>query len=424
MNTPNVEKNGSKTPSNLSYEQRLLANHTGLDTLPGFVVVVFERLKGGGARFRKLINSGEIFKNFTFSLLDSPQNYFSVAVNQSILRYAFDEPVILDDNFHKFTLIFHLTFRTANPRMVAEIASQDPLQRLRHEIARTAVRSCAQRDWEVIKEHFRELELIVINAEMPKLRQFAATLGIEILKIELDSRLPEHETKVERTRDETDKNIQVFGIKQNLSDLQRDALRAREYEEQRREVDQEHDLVSRGLDKKLERQDKETKVRRAEHYQQILDKRDEAVGNVFITMGQQIDNPDNLVETVDAFRNINSVLQSDRLAASGQAGLESGFLGPDRPQLGPGEDKVSSLLGHAFGEIEQLKLLSAQKRALTSNILHLTAEALLDDAADAEVLKKYGEQLSELASNLELSKKQCRELRRFLDHEALREYLR
>jgi hypothetical protein len=107
-----------------------------------------------------------------------------------------------------------------------------------------------------------------------------------------------------------------------------------------------------------------------------------------------------------------------------QAGFLPGSVPVITQLLGAGEDKVAGSLNQAFKEIAQLKLTSAQKRALTSNILHLTAEALLDDAADEEILTKYGEKLSELASSLELTKLQYRELRRFLDYEQLREDLR
>src|SRR5689334_14766470 len=115
-----------KKPINLSKEQNLIKEPSGLDGMPGYVVVVFEKLKHGGARFSKTMDETQHFKNF-LPLWGSLQNYFAVAVNASVLRYSFEVSVTLDDDIRQFALIFHLTYRAANPRALAEMQAQDPL---------------------------------------------------------------------------------------------------------------------------------------------------------------------------------------------------------------------------------------------------------------------------------------------------------
>src|SRR5690348_12582402 len=83
MSTPTVEIQQPESPKivDLSEAQNLLKFHSGLDALPGYVVVVFEKLEHGGAKFAKIVNSDERFKRFFLPFLNSPEQYFAVAVN-------------------------------------------------------------------------------------------------------------------------------------------------------------------------------------------------------------------------------------------------------------------------------------------------------------------------------------------------------
>jgi hypothetical protein len=272
----------------------------------------------------------------------------------------------------------------------------------------------------MIERHFRDLELLALKAEQPKLQQTAANLGLEIVNIELDSQLPDEFVAVDRHIFETDTKIKIMGLDHKVSQ----AAAATDYESRRNKLDHDYSLRHHGLTKKIEIQEDEFRVHRAEQYQQLLDQLDAAIGTALNGVGEQINTPAGLLDAFEALRNIHAVIKSDQGSLAAQAGLLAG-TGPTTVQLlGAGEDKVAGLLNQVFKEIAQLKLTSAQKRGLTSNILHLTAEAMLDDAADEEVLKKYGEKLSELASSLSLTKMQYRELRRFLDYEQLRADLR
>ncbi|HEU4767470.1 MAG TPA: hypothetical protein VFS77_08840, partial [Pyrinomonadaceae bacterium] len=148
-------------PIDLSESLNLLRAHSGLDALPGYVVVVFEKLEHGGAKFAKIVNSDERFKRFFLPFLSSPDQFFAVAVNQSVLSYTFEEESELDNDIRKFTLVFRLSFRALDARKLAELKGQDPLKRLTERIAQMIKRSCGTRKWDMVKERFRELERIV-----------------------------------------------------------------------------------------------------------------------------------------------------------------------------------------------------------------------------------------------------------------------
>lgn len=171
---------------NLSQEQKLIREHDGLDGLPGYVVVVLERLRSGGVKFARIINPGERFRPFP-PFLNSSRNYFAVAVNESVLSYSFIVPVSLDDDANfELPLRFHLTFRAADPRVLAELSDQDPLQRLIDRSATAIQRNFRSQHWESGKNPVREFEPLVLTPERSRLAGYAATLGIELIKLDLD----------------------------------------------------------------------------------------------------------------------------------------------------------------------------------------------------------------------------------------------
>ena len=175
--------------TNLTLAQQVAKEHLGLDALPGYILVVFERREQGGAVFSRLVSSGESFGS-RFRIFR--EKYFAIAVNDSVLSYAFDHPIVLEDGSEEFTLKFHLTYRVADPRKVAEILQHDPLRQLREEVVRVIGRNCAKRKAEMFRNRFKDLERIVIDSESVRLRPYAAELGFRIVSIDLDKPLPDY----------------------------------------------------------------------------------------------------------------------------------------------------------------------------------------------------------------------------------------
>ncbi|HKO44461.1 MAG TPA: toll/interleukin-1 receptor domain-containing protein [Pyrinomonadaceae bacterium] len=209
--------------TNLTLVQQVAKEHLGLDALPGYVLVVFER-REQGAVFSRLVNSGESFSaGFRIPFRDLSQKYFAIAVNDSVLSYAFEHLIALDDGSEEFTLNFHLTYRVAEPRKVAEILEQDPLRQLRDEVVRVIARNCAKRKAEMFRGRFRDLERIVIDSESVRLRPYAAELGFKIISIDLDKPLPDHRRKAIDVRNSYDLSTQdlekPIAVKQKVDDI-------------------------------------------------------------------------------------------------------------------------------------------------------------------------------------------------------------
>lgn len=208
MNGNILELGPEKRPSkrhaetNLTFAQQVVKDFSGLDSLPGFVLVIFERRDKGGAVFSRLVNSGERFRSrFSISRRDLWKKYFAIAVNDSVLSYSFSHSVTLDDGSEEFYLTFQLTFRVADPRKVAETREHDPLRKLRDEIARVMTRNCAKRKAEMFRSRFRELERIVIDSESARLRTYASDLGFRIISIDLDKPpVPDYQRRSESSR--------------------------------------------------------------------------------------------------------------------------------------------------------------------------------------------------------------------------------
>ncbi|MET0621407.1 MAG: hypothetical protein ABW250_00355 [Pyrinomonadaceae bacterium] len=440
---------------NLTFAQRAVVNREGLDSLPGHVVVVFEKLDKGGAAFSRLINPGERFQKSGFRLWDTSHKYFSVAVNKAFLSYSFERPVTLDDEIHTFTLKFHLKYRAADPQLVAELRDQDPLRMLRDEISLVVGRSCAQRKWEMVRDRFRELEVVVMNSERAKLRQYAATLGLEIFSIELDKRLPSDVIAIPQAQEKAEAEKRKFQIEQEVKDTKEEIVRTRahlrrledierQHVERDRELSKQYELTDREdairrvgqqrdlnevghqkvmreaeLDGQIELREKEDAAHNAARMRKLQEARDEAIATALRNVGAGIGSPAELLEGAQVAQQISMGVQSN----GGQSPLPTGLPGAAVGILGAGEDGLSGLVNQVISESERLNCTFAQKQAVRSAALHLVAEVLLDDRADEKVLKQYAEKLSEIGSSLQLSTTQLRFFQKLRDYERLREYL-
>jgi hypothetical protein len=130
-----------------------------------------------------------------------------------------------------------------------------------------------------------------------------------------------------------------------------------------------------------------------------------------------------LLEGAEAARQISQGMQTDIAGSS-----PTRTLPPDSEPLaiGSGEDRLSSLLVQGIREVDRWKYTFAQQQALRSALLHIVAEALLDDRADEKVLKEYANRLSELGKSFQppLGRTQRLFLEKFLNFDELKDRLR
>lgn len=425
--TPEPNGFGNPAPSralNLTYEQAVVKDHKGLDSLPGYVLVVFEKSKQGGAIFSRLVKANERFPpGFRIPFLDWSQKYFSVAVNDSVLSYTFEHLLTLDDATDEFNLNFHLSYRVADPAKVAEIREHDPLRQLRDEIVRTIGRNCVKRKAEMFRHRFRELEKLVITSESVNLSAYATTLGLKIISINLDKPLPDYQRKLidQQKRGQAEKTSHV--IQQDVAHSKQRASREWEHGLQQEDVDHKFDLRSRVLAKTLELQQQEDNLHRAEQNRKLREFQTNAVGRALTNVGENINTPADLREGYEVAREISAGSQSDNSSGSLPTALSPGS---ELLTIGSGEDRLSSLLAQGLREVDRWNCTFAQKQALRSTLLHITAEALLDDHADDEILKQYAHKLSELGKSSQppLGSSQRLFLSKFLNFEELKDKLR
>lgn len=409
---------------NLTYEQNVVRNHEGLDSLPGYVLVVFEKSKQGGAIFSRLVKANERFPpGFRILFLDWSQKYFSVAVNDSVLNYTFNHLLTLDDGTDEFNLNFHLSYRVADPRKIAEIREHDPLRQLRDEIVRTIGRNCAKRKAEMFRSRFRDLEKLVITSESVNLSAYATTLGLKIISIDLDKPLPDYQRKIIDQQKRAQAEKQSHGIQDEVTRIKQKASRAWEHELQKDDVDQKFDLRAKVLAKTLELQQKEDDLHRAEQNRKLREFQTDAVGQALTNVGANINTPADLREGYEVAREISAGGQSDNSASSFPTALSPGS---QLISIGSGEDRLSGLLAQGLKEVDRWSCTFAQKQALRSNLLHIVAEALLDDHADEKVLKQYANKLTELGKGFQppLGRTQRLFLDNFLNVDELRNKLR
>lgn len=362
----------------------------------------------------------------------------------------------MDDGIHTFTLIFHLKYKAADPQRVAELREQDPLRKLRNEITQVIGRSCAQRRWEVVKDRFRDLEVLVMGNEKAKLRQYAATLGIEIISIELDKRLPAEAFETKEAREKAEKEEELLEIDQRLRDIKEQIERARAHElslqdieykfkvrateldkelelkgreealhrvEQKHDIaDVEHQYEKRGteLDKQLELTEREAVLQRARINQELRRKQAEAVGTIYTNVANNINNPSEAEDAVEVAGRIYRTLQADNGASGAPAEISA--AAPGGYLTASVGDSLSNLMSQTITQIEQWGCTFAQKQALRSAIMHIVAEVQLDDQADEKVLRQHADKLSELGRKLQLTLTQFRSLEQFWKYEQLPGY--
>jgi len=238
--------------TNLTLGQQVAKEHTGLDALPGYVLVVFERREQGSAVFFRLVKSGESFSSrFKIPFRDLSQKYFAIAVNDSVLSYAFEHLIVTEDGSEEFTIKFHLTYRVADPRKVAELLEHDPLQQLRDEVVRVIARNCAKRKAEMFRDRFRDLERIVINSESVRLRPYAAELGFRIISIDLDKPLPDYRGQITDVRHRAEAKKGHYEIEPVVNRLKQQASRTGKHELHQEDLNHKDDIQPRELEQQI-----------------------------------------------------------------------------------------------------------------------------------------------------------------------------
>lgn len=409
---------------NLTYQQNVVRNHSGIDSLPGYVLVVFEKTSKGGEIFSRLVKANERFPpGLRMLLLGWSQQYFSIAVNDSVLKYTFTHRLTLDDGTDEIDLEFRLSYQVADPQKIAEMREHDPLGQLRNEIVQAIGDNCKRRKGEMFRKHFRDLEKIVVESERANLSAYATTLGLKIISIKLDKPLADYQKRVIEQRKRAQADKQSHAIQQDVNHTKQAEAREWAHLLQQEDIDHKFDLRGRVLNNTLELQQQEDAVQRAELNHRLRKSQTDAVAQALINVGANINTPADLREGYEVAREISTGSQSGISADALTTALP---VGSEPLKIASGEDRLSDLLAQGLREVDRWKCTFAQKQVLRSTLLHIVAEALLDDHADDKVLKDYANKLSELGKNSQppLSSSQRLFLSKFLNFEELKDKLR
>jgi TIR domain len=300
----NILKLQRRPTANLTFEQQVVREHFGLESVPGYVLVIFEKLDNGGATFSRLVASGERFHS-RIPFRDLSKKYFAIAVNDSVLSYAFDNSITLNSGIEAFILNFHLTYRVTDHRKVAEICEHDPLKQLRDEIARVIGRNCAKRKTEMFKDRFRDLERIVIDAESARLRSYAAELGFKIISIDLDKPLPDYNREVADARQRSEAEKDRFAIEQGVNRVKRETPRAVAHRIDLKEVDHKYDIAQLELERRVDPSSKLDEVHRAKQRRKLHEIQTDGIGQALTNVSEGINAPLELRDAFEVAREIN-----------------------------------------------------------------------------------------------------------------------
>jgi hypothetical protein len=408
---------------NLTLEQKLVKGHTGIDAVPGYVLAVFEKRGKGGAIFSRLVRPGERSPAiFRIPFLDWAQKYFAVAVNDSVLSYQFDHEVTLDEGNDVFILNFHLKYRVADHQRVAAVWEQDPLKQLCDEVARLIGKNCARRKPEMFRHRFRELEKIVIAGESHKLKAYATTLGLKIMEIDLNLPLADYKWQQIDARNRAAVEKDRYQTEQGLNRFKQTDSRAWKQGLDKDDLNHKYDLQSLGLDREISISDRLDDVARQSNARRLREVQTDAIAQALVNVGASIQTPSDLRDGFEVAREIGQGIQAD----SNNPSLGTALPGKEPSLIGSGEDRLSSLLSQGIREVDRWTCTFAQKQALRSTLLHIIAEALLDDHADEKTLTQYANKLSEIGKGMQppLNGSQRLFLAKFRNVDELRDMLR
>lgn len=404
--------------TNLTLEQQVIKIPTGLVQPDGYWLVIYEKVEGGGPKFSKLQEPGQSAeaRKSLFTWFRNQPDCFAIAVVEAKQNYHFSEPVLMEDSqLHEFDLLFDLTYKVGDPQKVAELREQDPLRRLRDEIARVIGRSFKRQAWVHIKQSFPDLEKAIWGNDKKALELYAREMGLQIITLALSKRLPEKELTADLAAAEAElarhkvtleqesqrhKLGEVYltrSAQREYDDTLAEKTKAREHEQRKQAAAREAVLREQQLEARLHLLEKESILHGADQNRILIEARTEAAKQAMLNVGRNIETS---AELLNAFRDVREIGEAHH--PSGPATNSFAVLpGQNAKQLTTGtEDRRGSLLDQALREINQWNYSFAQKCALSSAVLHIVAELWLNDAADKTKLDGYVENLNEVCQSL------------------------
>lgn len=416
---------------NVTFAQKVIKPHT-IDPLEGHTVVVLETIGQAGEEFRFEIEPGmrvpktglDIFKWIRGGRAGT--NYFAYAVNgDPELRMRFATPIRLDNQAHTVTLTGSVAYSVGDPKLLVTRRNDDPLRKLREEIALTLQRQFAPRSWLSVRNEFRDVEREVLDATREPLQRFARTYGLELrdlaLSFELDekdTRDVKHEAEIDQQRDIHKRDAALDRLKiseEAANQAMRTELQHRLAMQQLIFTNEEERLRNEQI---LENAPLETTVAGILNNRAIGKAATDAAVIAIKNAGGSIQTPAQLVAAFSAL--LEATGKSRALFGSPGSILQAA---PELGQLGAAQTGAHPIVAEMFQRTEAFGWELMKKRQLQSAILHLVAELLADGTGSATVIEQYRGQVEELRSERGLGFDHFEYLGKFVDTEGLRREL-
>lgn len=418
---------------NLTIEEGLLKQHTA-EPLEGHNVVVFEKVGTAGEKIHSVLPPGSprARVGLVRAVLGKIDPFFAYAVDASPERLlTFTEHVVLADHAHEFDLVFDLAYGVADPRAVAGERNKDPLSRVRRFTGEIIVREVSQLPWDEVRFSFRLAGESIVQIELARVSRFAADYGIEVLSLALEARLSQRDTELAQEIAEAERKKESAGVDAKVRIA---AVHASEevmiVERSSGYRVSQHDLGLRLAGAELE-QAAALIAGNADMQRALVSAAVDAVKRV----GGAISTPEELLAGLNAVRSIVGGAGGSTgaggvsgvgggyggLGNGHTPGLASGAVGGMRelPASTPGP--LAAVLAELVAATDSVRI-RLQKQALRVAMLHLVAEVLAGDQADAAAEACPGRRARELIDALDPAppSQALDALRRLADPEHLR----
>jgi hypothetical protein len=421
---------------NLSFDERLIREHTP-EPLEGHTVVVLEQVGQQGERLHSVIPpGGKPPRPGLLAWMLGTKRFFAFAVEASPERHlAFPEHVVMADHVHEFDLLFDLHYHASDPSAVAANRNKDPLARIRRKAAEIVRREVSRLEWGEVWSGFQGAGERIVAVCIPELRTFAAPYGISINALYLTERMPEGATRVSRHELE---NQQTAAIAE--SDARRDvSITGSQEAVAIAQSDSAHRIEQNDLANILERAALKRAAHAATGTTRLQDEFVSAMAGAIQRVAGQLTTPEQFEELLGMKQTVLRALGNGASAdaAAIPEGTAGGLFGNGGQVALPGggtataalpattsTGRLGGLLAEVAAATQKVKNRN-QRLALSSALLHLVADVLVDESGTAAAGSEHAERAASLIDVLAPapSSQEADALRRLADPETLHELL-
>ena len=399
--------------ANLTREHEIVCPTTNMHARSGHELLIFKRRNGGALEFRQLLQPGERFKT---GLFEKNNHFIAFRVNRDPnLRYRMSRDCQTLDNTRTFKVHINLTYAVADTERIVEQFERDPFGRL-VELATELICDRVRRlDWQSIKEGDRAFESEILvpwednqgfnGSCVERLQWFGREVGLTVHDVTIARTLSREHLAVEHKRIQVADQGQINQLERMLTVQQQGFAQA----------DLQHQL-----------------------HGDLMRSSTEAMQGIITRSAHKVEGFKGALEAQRSMAGLLAGEAGNRHGGpqggpvEGPAALPAGggaraMLTAGAPQgTGPAADMLA-FLGDSLQHLTHLR--DDERRPLTAALLHVVAQALLDEEdAEPELTERFlvqlKKQIDRRLSARDFNLEQGRAMKRLLEIDAVRAELR